>query len=364
MANITKIRNNSTDYDLAKVISTGTVTNLGAVPAKSHVLANISSNANFKMASNLNVGDSMIITCNPSISYEQIISGANVLTGFEGYKINVTSGKKFNLFVQCPMVGKYLVTTDTNDLIPNQIGDKNTLASVEIGDYWLSDGSFLSASKYADVDRKHIIGIIASDYMNKTEYPKQPGIRVIYAGNDMNYDNQSSTAFSSSKSINLTNYDGHEITLNTEQGYASSLIYSDIEIISKTVNLPEYKYLLSLQYKPVSILKCQMYGYTLAAAGVVSAPEWITPSVKELINILKNKTIITQSLKNINSGQNVLNRSIKTCNLTIQGNISNVELINSINGANNSIEVGPIYSPYDYTLPVVTLYNPADMSQS
>ena len=88
-----------------------TVSTLTSLPiTKSTIIANLSKATNISLASNMNVGESITVICNPSSSFTQPIPTSGSFISMDGSSLSVTSGKKFEINIYCYNTNVYSIS--------------------------------------------------------------------------------------------------------------------------------------------------------------------------------------------------------------------------------------------------------------
>ena len=88
-----------------------TVSTLTSLPiTKSTIIANLSEATNISLASNMNVGESITVICNPSSSFTQPIPASGSFISMDGSSLSVTSGKKFEINIYCYNTNVYSIS--------------------------------------------------------------------------------------------------------------------------------------------------------------------------------------------------------------------------------------------------------------
>lgn len=168
MANeITNITVSGVTYDVKskRDSSYNTVSTLTNLPVnKNTVIANLTGATTFSLASGMPVGSVINVLCNPTSNFNQEISGTGISTSFENKVIEAKTNIPFMLKIICYASGKYYIHTGSKTKLP-ALGDK-LVADAAVGDYLLSDGSCMSASKYSQLSKFTVIGVCATNTLS------------------------------------------------------------------------------------------------------------------------------------------------------------------------------------------------------
>lgn len=102
--------------EVQKMTGLNTVTTLTSLPiTKRLITATLTSATSLSLASNLEVGEELIIRCVPSASFSQPIPNSGYWTSMSGTSITTETGTTFEISIVCYATNNYSIIVKTQD---------------------------------------------------------------------------------------------------------------------------------------------------------------------------------------------------------------------------------------------------------
>ena len=209
-------------------------------------------------------------------TYKAKLTSGATLTGGKAYSFTVKLVASSSSVVEVPI--SLTATSITEWGTPTDLGsaDMEEVVSYEVGDYVLTDGTFVKASALTDTQKSSVAGIIFSTTVSTTD--AAAGYNAYAMG--INRQKQAFHNTSENKSQMVTDNKINEL--------AEAI--ADLDGLTRTTTMLSSAYYTALtdDQKAASMINLSWYSTTKSKAISANASAWYLPSFGQLVQIMNN----------------------------------------------------------------------------